>query len=197
MRKPSFPPGDSRNREGFDLTDDQALLVCLTCDARYAERVSECVTCGSTFLVKAKMLRADISHARPLGGWEITLGRTPVTILRNDFELNERVYRIETTRRFVEITLAVDDSVIGRATRRYADTDLDIEANGRTYRLEQRTAAEFSLVLDEKVVGRIYGAPAPLFNFKTIIDLPEDIPLEIRIFMYWLAMATRQRQSAG
>jgi hypothetical protein len=70
-----------------------------------------------------------------------------------------------------------------------------VEYDGREYTLEAEAALlrKFVLLEDGKEVGSIY--PEHAFTSKAMIELPERIPLLIRVFMFWLVAILWKRET--
>jgi hypothetical protein len=70
---------------------------------------------------------------------------------------------------------------------------LEVEHDGSTYVL--RTASplrrRFVLIEDDRGIGAI--RPAHLFSRSALADLPEEVPLAVRIFMIRLVLLLRKR----
>lgn len=75
----------------------------------------------------------------------------------------------------------------------------EVELAGRTLVLRQLSIwkRRFGLFNGDKQIGSIY--PLSVFNRKTLIDVPGDLPLPIRVFLFWLVFIIwkRQRQAAA
>jgi hypothetical protein len=71
----------------------------------------------------------------------------------------------------------------------------DIEYDNRKYTLtaEKPVYRKFILWEDNKMIGSIY--PDHAFTVKASIDLPENIPLAVRIFMFWLVAILWKRDT--
>jgi hypothetical protein len=70
-----------------------------------------------------------------------------------------------------------------------------VEASGRTFTLEAESSMlrKFVLLDAGKEVGSVY--PDHAFTSKAVIDLPDDIPLPVRVFMFWLVAILWKRAS--
>jgi hypothetical protein len=69
-----------------------------------------------------------------------------------------------------------------------------VNYGGHQYELKAKSPFGRTFVLHEyeQIVGSIY--PEHAFTRRAIIDLPESIPLVVRIFMVWLVMILWRRQ---
>lgn len=69
----------------------------------------------------------------------------------------------------------------------------DVTYDDRVFRLEAESALRRTFVLKEgdAVVGRIY--PRSAFTRKATVDLPETLPIVVRVFMLWLVILLWKR----
>ncbi len=69
----------------------------------------------------------------------------------------------------------------------------DVEHDGSTYvlRMASRLRRRFVLIEGDREIGAI--RPAHLFSRSALADLPDDLPLAVRIFMIWLVLLLWKR----
>jgi hypothetical protein len=150
--------------------------------------------------LRATPARAFSNHFRietdgePLGwlklsGWreagEISLGDSSYTLASKGFCGKA-------------FTLGIGDEVFVRATLRGAlQSRYDVELDGVVYTLRRASGfcRTFSLYGPDGVIGSI--RPEGAFTRRTVVDLPEDWPLPVRIFLLWLVLATWNREAAA
>jgi hypothetical protein len=97
-----------------------------------------------------------------------------------------------------DFLLERDGSVIARATKPgIFQGSFDVEMPNR--RLSLRKASiwnrRFALFDGDKQIGTVY--PTGMFTRRSNIDLPPDLPLATRIFVFWLALISWKRQSGA
>jgi hypothetical protein len=70
-----------------------------------------------------------------------------------------------------------------------------VEYGDRKYTLEAESALlrKFILMEEAEKIGSIY--PDHAFTSRAMIELPEEIPLPVRIFMFWLVVILWKRDS--
>jgi hypothetical protein len=70
-----------------------------------------------------------------------------------------------------------------------------VEHEGRKYTLEAESVWTRKFVLSEagRQIGAVY--PEHCMTRKAVIDFPEEIPLAVRLFMFWLVMILWKRAS--
>lgn len=71
----------------------------------------------------------------------------------------------------------------------------EVEVAGRVLVLRQLSIwnRRFGLFYGDKQIGSIY--PLSVFSRQTHIDVPADLPLPIRVFLFWLVFIIWKRQS--
>jgi hypothetical protein len=87
-------------------------------------------------------------------------------------------------------------SILARATKPSAlYRSFLVEAGGRQYKLEAESALyrKFILTQDGNQIGSVY--PESAFSNKAVIELPEEIALSVRLFMFWLVIVLWNRGS--
>ncbi len=69
----------------------------------------------------------------------------------------------------------------------------EVEHDGSTYvlRTASRLRRRFVLIEGDREIGAI--RPAHLFSRSALADLPDDLPLAVRIFMIWLVLLLWKR----
>ncbi len=60
-REPNGKPGDCR----LDLSDTEAVVLCLSCGGRYVRELPRCTTCGAAHLVPRARLAAAVRRSAP------------------------------------------------------------------------------------------------------------------------------------
>ncbi|MDX6443946.1 MAG: hypothetical protein QOH71_1020 [Blastocatellia bacterium] len=70
-----------------------------------------------------------------------------------------------------------------------------IEHDGKKYTLEAESAMFRRFVLSEGGQPRGSVYPESSFTRKAVVAFPEDIPLAVRVFMFWLVMILWKRDS--
>ena len=70
-----------------------------------------------------------------------------------------------------------------------------VEHGGRQYTLEAESAFLRKFVLAEggQLRGSVY--PESAFTRSAVVDFPEELPLAVRVFMFWLVMILWKRAS--
>jgi hypothetical protein len=92
--------------------------------------------------------------------------------------------------------LEEDGVVVARAAKPSAlKKTLTIEYSGRTYTLKPRSAWGREMVLHEgdREVGSI--APEKMIVRRASVQLPEELPLQVKLFVVWLTMMLWKRSS--
>lgn len=87
-------------------------------------------------------------------------------------------------------------SILARAEKPSAlYRSFTVEWGDRTYTLEAESAVlrKFVLLEGGREIGSIH--PDHAFTSRAMIELPEDIPLSVRIFMFWLVVILWKRDS--
>jgi hypothetical protein len=71
----------------------------------------------------------------------------------------------------------------------------EVEHNGKNYLLEAESIMTRTFVLSEAgiQIGSIYAQHS--LTRRSVVDLPEGIPLPVRLFMFWLVMILWKRAS--
>lgn len=73
-----------------------------------------------------------------------------------------------------------------------------LEYEGRRYELAKESAWGSAFVLsreDAGIVGSI--RQKSLFGSEMVVDLPEELPIEVQMLVFWLTMILRRRQAAA
>ena len=75
--------------------------------------------------------------------------------------------------------------------------EFEIRHAGRTYTLRRRSLFQraFVLVDGSRQVGSI--APKNAFTRKAAADLPQDLPLPVRLFIVWLTVISWRREQSS
>ena len=70
-----------------------------------------------------------------------------------------------------------------------------VEHGGRTYTLEAESTWFRKFILSEggMQIGSVY--PEHSMTRKSVVELPDEIPLAVRVFMFWLVMILWKRAS--
>jgi hypothetical protein len=95
-----------------------------------------------------------------------------------------------------DFILASDDTVMARATKPSAfRRTFIVEHAGRQYTLRATSALcrSFELLDHDRVVGTL--SPRGLFTRRAAIELPETLPLSVRVFIIWLAVILWKRDA--
>lgn len=88
--------------------------------------------------------------------------------------------------------------VLARAKKTTFFRSFLVEHAGRQYTLRAKSAFRRQLVLLEGAEGsREIGSisPAGLFTRRASVDLPEELPLAVRVFLIWLTIVLWKRES--
>ena len=137
-----------------------------------AQRYS--LTCDATPVAALRLPLFGPSTMTPLAGRRYQLRRTGV--LRETFTL--------------EAEVASDaDTPSVRATQRDAfHRDYMVEAGERslTLRMESPLRSGYLLLEDGRVVGAL--RPAGALRHGVVADLPDDLPLELGVFLVWVVL---------
>ena len=91
-----------------------------------------------------------------------------------------------------------DGSVIARAAKPSVfKCTFEVELPNRqfTFRKPSIWNRRFTLFDGDRQIGSVY--PTGMFRRRSNIDLPSDLPLATRIFVYWLALISWKRQNAA
>ena len=110
-------------------------------------------------------------------------------------DVNCDVYRESVGGAFV---LAVDDYVLMRAVKTSVfSSSFDVTYEERAYHLKKKSifSRAFELWQDGSVVGTI--TPRGMFTRKADADLPNDLPLAVRVFMLWLVILIWKRAASS
>jgi hypothetical protein len=89
-----------------------------------------------------------------------------------------------------------DGKIVARATKPSSlRNSFDVEVGGRSMVLRQLSiwTRRFGLFDGDKQIGGIY--PQGIFTRRANIDLPSDLPLPTRVFLFWLVCLIWKRQS--
>jgi hypothetical protein len=123
----------------------------------------------------------DISAWRERGG--LTIQGAHYTVTRQGLLSGE--FRLESPGGTV--ATATKDGVMGRR--------FEVVHGGKTFTLKRRSwwARDMVLLDGEREVGAI--APAGMFTRRGAADLPETVPLPLRIFFIWLALLVWKRDA--
>ena len=95
-----------------------------------------------------------------------------------------------------DFILASDDKVLVRAKKPSAfRRAFIVEYAGKQYTLRPTSAwgRAFALLDGDRVVGML--SPRGIFTRRAAIELPETMPLSVRIFIIWLAVIIWKRES--
>ncbi len=95
-----------------------------------------------------------------------------------------------------DFILASGESVLARAKKPSAlRRTFIIEHGGRHYTLRAKSAFQraFELLDGDRVVGSV--SPRGIFTRRAAVDLPEDMPLFVKVFIIWLAVILWKRES--
>lgn len=129
------------------------------------------------------------------------LGELDTSIWREkaQLELEEGTYLLYREGHFSgDFVLEHDGAVVARASKPSALYNrFEVELPGRRLVLRKLSAwnRRFGLFDGEKQVGSIY--PLSAFTRRTSVDLPDDWPLPIRAFLFWLVFILWKRQQAA
>jgi hypothetical protein len=94
--------------------------------------------------------------------------------------------------------LQANGTVVARAHKPSAWTRrLVLDFGGAQYELRPRSAftRSFQLLKDAKIVGTL--SPASFLTRKIDVELPEDLPLQIRAFIVWLTILLWKRDASA
>jgi hypothetical protein len=127
------------------------------------------------------------------------LGEVDVSILREKarIELEDGTYELYRERQFSgDFVLERNGKIVARATKPSAlQNRFEVELPDRRLVLRKVSIwnRRFELFDGEKQIGSIY--PLGIFTRRSNIDLPDDWPLAIRVFLFWLAFIIWKRQN--
>ena len=91
-----------------------------------------------------------------------------------------------------------DGTVVARATKPsffQCSFEVDFATRHLTMRKPSIWSRRFGVFEGEKELGSVY--PLGMFTRRSSIDLPADLPLANRIFVFWLAYLVWKRQSGA
>ena len=97
-----------------------------------------------------------------------------------------------------EYVLESEAGVIARAAQpRKWRRDLFIEHSGSVYMLRAKSAFRRDLMLlkDTRQIGSI--SPDGHFTRKAVVELPQELPLQLQVFVIWLAMTLWKHAEAA
>ncbi|HEX4964068.1 MAG TPA: hypothetical protein VF173_24800 [Thermoanaerobaculia bacterium] len=87
-----------------------------------------------------------------------------------------------------------EEGVVARASKPSAFRDsFDVEHSGREYKLSYAHGREFLFLENRRKVGSV--ARTRMLSRRTDVDLPEDLPLPVKVFVVWLALILWKRES--
>jgi hypothetical protein len=105
-------------------------------------------------------------------------------------------YKVSRERLLGAFTLEQESTILARAEKpNLFLRQFIIESNARTYTLKAWSAMTRAMVLteDEVVIGKL--VPESFMTRRTKIELPEELPLFLRMFVVWLTMVLWKRDS--
>ena len=147
------------------------------------------------------MLEANVSGMLPLRfqfrQQDKLVGELATSFWRGNgqLELEEGTYQLYREGRFSgDFLLELDGKVLARASKPSALRNrFEIETPDRRLVLRKPSSVNRRLiVLDgEKEIGSIY--PLGAFTRSTGIDLPDDWPLSLRVFLFWIVFSVWKR----
>lgn len=139
--------------------------------------------------------------------WDFTVLRAGATIAevdmawvreRAEFEVADRTYHVHRESLTQGIfVLRSADQVLARARKVSPfSRAFEIEYQGRKLRLRAASVLrrEFELLENDARIGRI--GPTSWVGRKAVIDLPDEIPIPVQVFLFWL-VAVLWRRAAG
>lgn len=116
-----------------------------------------------------------------------------------EVELDGKTYRFKREGAFSGPFLLLDvENVIAYAEKPSAFKErFEIFHYGKTYELRKRSIWKGTFNLEEngKVIGIV--RPSGFLRRKALIDLPEELPLVLQIFIFWLALIIWKREQAA
>ena len=131
-----------------------------------------------------------------------TVGRAELSSWRENAELEVAGARYRTTHAIgeKEFVLARDDGTrVLQAEKPSAWRErLSFEHDGARYELRKESAWRRAFALSREGVGEVGTLrPGGAFERGWTADLPEELPLEVRVFVMWLARVMWNRQDAA
>jgi len=137
--------------------------------------------------------------------WDFTVldGQTPVADIdvswwreRGVLTIENRPYQVYREGLLSgAFVLEGDHGVLARASKPSAFTRrIAIESQGRRYELKPKSVftRAFDLLRNDKPAGSL--SPEGLFTRRMRVDLPEELPLPVRVFIVWLTVILWKRQ---
>jgi hypothetical protein len=97
-----------------------------------------------------------------------------------------------------DFLLERNDSVVARATKPslfQCSFEVDLSTRHVTLRKQSIWSRRFAVFDGDKQVGSVY--PLGMFTKRSGIDLPSDLTLADRTFLFWLAFLVWRRQNAA
>ena len=95
-----------------------------------------------------------------------------------------------------DFLLEREGSILARAAKPSAFMrTLTIEYEQRTYTLRARTSLRREMVFFDGEIEAGTLAPKGHFPWRACVDLPDGLPLELRMFVTWLTMMLWKRQA--
>lgn len=118
---------------------------------------------------------------------------------RARLELEEGTYHLFRERAFGgDFLLERNGSVVARATKPSAlRSKFEVEVGDRQLELRRLSLLNrrFGVFQDGKQVGSIY--PLGIFTRRSNIDLPSDLPISTRVFLFWLVFLMWKREQSA
>jgi hypothetical protein len=114
---------------------------------------------------------------------------------RSDLRIDGKNFRARCDSR--SFVLESEGKVVARAKRpRLFARALNIEYSDHRYKLRAKSAfrRQFLLMDGATQIGSI--SPQGLFSRKAVVDLPETLPLFLRVFIIWLTMTLWKQDDA-
>jgi len=148
------------------------------------------------------LLKASVAAAVAAPEYEIRRGKTPVAILKESGSLDIGADHAsiiidgssyELSRARHKFCLRLDSKVVASATKRIFRRVFDVVWGLKAYKLKQTSifSTTFAVFESDRAIGSIIWLGVNNPNFDDIIDLPDEIGLEVQIFLTWLVISTR------
>lgn len=117
---------------------------------------------------------------------------------RAEFVVDGRTYRLAREGRAGAFQLLDGDTVVARAEKPSAfSSQFNLYSGNETLVLRKLSmwSRGFGLYHGDREIGRI--APTGAFSRKAAVQLPEEWPLPVQVFVFWLVLVIWRREAAA
>ena len=138
---------------------------------------------------------------RLVGQNQRLLGELETSFLTSNgqLELEENTYRLYREGRFSgDFLLELEGQIIARAVKpSVLQNRFEIETADRRFVLRKPSSINRKLIVvdGQREIGSIY--PLGVFTRRTHVDLPDDWPVPIQVFLFWIVFNVWKRANAA